>query len=165
MDGPADITQHPVAPGGSFTYEFTAGQASAYFYHSHDHPDRQQGLGLYGALISDRSTPPATPPYDLEYTVQSQEWLEREGLTVRGPTAVAIATTNVATIPWGRMQSLAHRCTATTQSASSSLGSHPVTAPTFLLRSHFVLGCRLEGGHSCGESASPTSGVADVVRL
>jgi FtsP/CotA-like multicopper oxidase with cupredoxin domain len=21
------------------------------FYHSHDHPDRQQNLGLYGALI------------------------------------------------------------------------------------------------------------------
>jgi hypothetical protein len=49
MDGPAGITQEPIKPGGSFTYEFTAGQPGTFFYHSHDHSDRQQGLGLYGA--------------------------------------------------------------------------------------------------------------------
>jgi hypothetical protein len=80
MDGPAEITQEPVAPGGEFTYEFMVGQSGTYFYHSHDHPDRQQGLGLYGALIIDpASTEP--PAHDVEYTVQLQEWLEREGLT------------------------------------------------------------------------------------
>jgi manganese oxidase len=81
MDGPAEITQRPVPTGGTFTYEFTAGQVGTYFYHSHDHPDRQQGLGLYGALIIDPLTPTAAPAYDAEYTVQLQEWLEREGLT------------------------------------------------------------------------------------
>jgi hypothetical protein len=44
MDGPAEITQRPVPPGGTFTYEFAARQAGTYFYHSHDHSDRQQGL-------------------------------------------------------------------------------------------------------------------------
>jgi FtsP/CotA-like multicopper oxidase with cupredoxin domain len=81
MDGPAEVTQRPVPTGGTFTYEFTAGQVGTYFYHSHDHPDRQQGLGLYGALIIDPLTPTATSAYDAEYTVQLQEWLEREGLT------------------------------------------------------------------------------------
>jgi len=81
MDGPAEITQRPVPPGGTFTYEFTARQAGTYFYHSHDHADRQQGLGLYGALIIDPQTPASTQAYDAEYTVQLQEWLEREGLT------------------------------------------------------------------------------------
>jgi manganese oxidase len=81
MDGAAEITQRPVAPGETFTYELTAGQAGTYFYHSHDHSDRQQGLGLYGALIIDPQTPAATRAYDAEYSVQLQEWLEREGLT------------------------------------------------------------------------------------
>jgi manganese oxidase len=81
MDGPAEITQEPIPPGGSFTYEFTTQQRGTYFYHTHDHADRQQALGLYGALIIDPKAPTDTPEYDLEYTIQLQEWLEREGYT------------------------------------------------------------------------------------
>ncbi len=81
MDGPAEITQEPIQPGESFTYEFVAQQAGTFFYHTHDHIDRQQTLGLYGALIIDPRTPQAIPAYDLEYTIQLQEWLEREGNT------------------------------------------------------------------------------------
>ncbi|GEM86012.1 multicopper oxidase family protein [Meiothermus granaticius] len=81
MDGPAYITQAPIEPGQRFTYEFTTQQTGTYFYHSHQDSDRQQGVGLYGALIIDPKTPPAKPSYDLEYTIQLQEWLKREGLT------------------------------------------------------------------------------------
>jgi manganese oxidase len=81
MDGPADITQAPIEPGQTFTYEFTTQQNGTYFYHTHKEPDRQQALGMYGALIIDPRTPPDTPAYDLEYTIQLQEWLEREGYT------------------------------------------------------------------------------------
>ena len=81
MDGPADITQKPIQPGETFSYEFTAQQSGTYFYHSHKEPDRQQALGMYGALIIDPKTPPAQPAYDLEYTLQLQEWLERQGYT------------------------------------------------------------------------------------
>jgi FtsP/CotA-like multicopper oxidase with cupredoxin domain len=82
MDGPAFITQEPIPSGGSYTYEFTAEQAGTFFYHSHDHPDRQQGLGLYGALIIDpRDSTADEPKADLEYTIQLQEWLLRESLT------------------------------------------------------------------------------------
>jgi manganese oxidase len=57
MDGPAYITQDPIRTGDSYTYEFTTDQAGTFSYHSHDHPDRQQGLGLYGAFIIDSREP------------------------------------------------------------------------------------------------------------
>ena len=84
MDGPAKITQKPVPPGGSYTYEFTVGQSGTYFYHSHDHPDRQQALGLYGALLIAPKDPGAEVKADLDYTIQLQEWLKREWLTYPG---------------------------------------------------------------------------------
>lgn len=81
MDGPADITQKPIPVGGDFTYEFTASQAGTYFYHTHDHSDRQQALGLYGALIIDPKTPDPALAATYDYSLQLQEWLTREGLT------------------------------------------------------------------------------------
>lgn len=53
MDGPAHITQEPIQHGSAYHYEFTAVQAGTYLYHTHDHVDRQQALGLYGAIIID----------------------------------------------------------------------------------------------------------------
>lgn len=81
MDGPAKITQDPIPPGGSYTYEFDVGQSGTYFYHSHDHPDRQQALGLYGALLIAPKDSAAEVRADLDYTIQLQEWLKREWLT------------------------------------------------------------------------------------
>lgn len=80
MDGPAEITQEPIEPGETFTYEFVAAQRGTYFYHSHDHTDRQQALGLYGALIIDPRQPEDYPyEYDQELVIQLQELLERGG--------------------------------------------------------------------------------------
>jgi FtsP/CotA-like multicopper oxidase with cupredoxin domain len=81
MDGPAEITQAPIQPGQTFTYEFEARQVGTFFYHSHDHVDRQQALGLYGALIVDPLQPPAARAWDHELLVQLQEWLHRDGYT------------------------------------------------------------------------------------
>jgi hypothetical protein len=81
MDGPAEITQKPIEPGETYSYEYTVGQSGTYFYHTHDHVDRQQSLGLYGALIIDPEDPSDDIPADLEYTMQLQEWLKREWLT------------------------------------------------------------------------------------
>ena len=82
MDGAAEITQAPIPPGATFTYEFTAEQRGTYFYHSHDHIDRQQALGLYGALIIDPRDPAGYPyEYDHELVIQLQELLYRGGYT------------------------------------------------------------------------------------
>jgi len=81
MDGPAEITQAPIERGQLYRYAFTAVQSGTYFYHSHDHVDRQQALGLYGAMIIDPATPDPSLAADHEYTLMIQEWLKREGLT------------------------------------------------------------------------------------
>jgi FtsP/CotA-like multicopper oxidase with cupredoxin domain len=83
MDGAADITQPAIEPGSTYTYEFTARQQGSYFYHSHAAADRQQSLGLYGALIVDPADPAvdAAYDYDHEVVVQLQEWLHRDGFT------------------------------------------------------------------------------------
>ena len=81
MDGPSEISQPPILPGGSFRYEFTAIQHGTYFYHPHAKPDRTQALGLYGALVIDPANPADEVSADHEYVIQLQEWLFREGLT------------------------------------------------------------------------------------
>ena len=81
MDGPANITQRPIAPGARFVYDFVVQQSGTYFYHSHDRPDRQQAFGLYGAIIIRSRDKAVEPSADLEYVVQLQEWLNRDGLT------------------------------------------------------------------------------------
>ncbi|MDD5579984.1 MAG: DUF4396 domain-containing protein [Methylobacter sp.] len=105
MDGATKVTQSPIAPGATYTYDYVVSQIGTYFYHSHDNPDRQQGLGLYGALIVHPSKNPenlsrlaamkhlsddaATAiaadsdevKADYDYTILLQEWLNRDGLT------------------------------------------------------------------------------------
>jgi FtsP/CotA-like multicopper oxidase with cupredoxin domain len=83
MDGAADVTPEPIPPGGSHTYEFTARQHGTFFYHSHAAPDRQQALGLYGALLIDPKDPAVDTAYGYEHeaVIQLQEWLTRDRLT------------------------------------------------------------------------------------
>jgi manganese oxidase len=81
MDGAAHVTQDPIEMGGIYHYEFTVVQSGTYLYHSHDHVDRQQALGLYGAMIIDPAASDPSIGANHEYTVLLQEWLKREGLT------------------------------------------------------------------------------------
>jgi manganese oxidase len=51
MDGVPHITQDPIQPGDSFTYEFTARTVGSHMYHSHHNATDQVGRGLLGAFI------------------------------------------------------------------------------------------------------------------
>jgi FtsP/CotA-like multicopper oxidase with cupredoxin domain len=51
MDGVPDVSQPPVAHGGTFTYEFAVPDAGLYWYHPHVMSAAQVGFGLYGALL------------------------------------------------------------------------------------------------------------------
>jgi FtsP/CotA-like multicopper oxidase with cupredoxin domain len=51
MDGVPHITQEPIQPGASFTYEFTARTPGSHMYHSHHNATDQVGRGLLGAFI------------------------------------------------------------------------------------------------------------------
>lgn len=51
LDGVPDITQPPVKPGESFTYEFTTREPAVGIYHSHHHADVQVPNGLFAPFI------------------------------------------------------------------------------------------------------------------
>ena len=55
MDGVSQpgLTQKPVLPGQTFTYEFVARPAGTFFYHSHYETDRQINVGLFAPLLID----------------------------------------------------------------------------------------------------------------
>jgi FtsP/CotA-like multicopper oxidase with cupredoxin domain len=59
MDGVPDITQAPVKPGATFTYEFPATRPSVGMYHSHHNAAHQVPDGLAGSfLIGEMRRPP-----------------------------------------------------------------------------------------------------------
>jgi FtsP/CotA-like multicopper oxidase with cupredoxin domain len=51
MDGVPHVTQEPIEPGASFTYEFVARTPGSHMYHSHHNATDQVGRGLLGAFI------------------------------------------------------------------------------------------------------------------
>lgn len=80
MDGIPDVTQDPIQPGETFTYEFTAKPAGTFMYHSHFEGDVQVGAGLYAPFIIDPKEPEASPPA-VDKTLMISEWLQRDGQT------------------------------------------------------------------------------------
>jgi FtsP/CotA-like multicopper oxidase with cupredoxin domain len=51
MDGVPHLTQPPIAPGQTFSYEFDVPDAGTYWYHPHVNSAEQVGRGLSGPLI------------------------------------------------------------------------------------------------------------------
>jgi FtsP/CotA-like multicopper oxidase with cupredoxin domain len=71
MDGMPGISQDPIAPGGTFTYEFTLKQNGTFFYHSH--MAMQEMMGLIGLFIIHPRRPHA-PRVDRDFGIILQEW-------------------------------------------------------------------------------------------
>ncbi|MDI3339588.1 MAG: copper oxidase [Sphaerobacter sp.] len=69
MDGVPFITQPPIRPGETFTYEFVAKPAGSHMYHSHHNSAEQVSMGLLGAFIVEPRDPSARPAYDVAYTL------------------------------------------------------------------------------------------------
>jgi FtsP/CotA-like multicopper oxidase with cupredoxin domain len=59
MDGVPGVTQPPVKPGESFTYEFVAPDAGTYWFHPHHRGSEQVERGLFGVLLVEDEDPPA----------------------------------------------------------------------------------------------------------
>ncbi len=57
MDGVPYLTQMPIEPGTSFTYEFDVPDSGTYWYHPHQRSVEQVGRGLYGPLIVEDDEP------------------------------------------------------------------------------------------------------------
>ncbi|XHG04318.1 hypothetical protein AWENTII_007594 [Aspergillus wentii] len=72
MDGPSMVTQCPVVPGSSITYDFTVNQNGTYWYHCHTdycYPD-----GYRQALIVHDNESYFHDLYDEEFTVTLSDW-------------------------------------------------------------------------------------------
>jgi FtsP/CotA-like multicopper oxidase with cupredoxin domain len=71
QDGVPFISQKPIAPGETYTYEFTVHQEGTFFYHAHS--AMQEMIGLLGMFIAHPQTP-HTPHVDHDFGVVLQEW-------------------------------------------------------------------------------------------
>ena len=86
MDGVPHVTQDPIKPGESFTYEFNAGPSGSHMYHSHHNATDQVGRGLLGAFLVDPKDP--AERYDRKYgATQDIVWISNDslgGFTING---------------------------------------------------------------------------------
>jgi FtsP/CotA-like multicopper oxidase with cupredoxin domain len=72
MDGVPHVTQPPVPPGGSFTYEFTPKDAGTFWFHPHVRSSEQVERGLYGVLVVEDRVP---APYARDVVWVLDDWL------------------------------------------------------------------------------------------
>lgn len=69
QDGVPFITQPPIKPGQTYTYEFNAPNPGSHMYHSHHNAAKQVGMGLLGAFIIEPKRPRAIEKVDVDYTM------------------------------------------------------------------------------------------------
>jgi FtsP/CotA-like multicopper oxidase with cupredoxin domain len=69
QDGVPFITQPPVKPGDSYTYEFTVPNAGSHMYHSHHNAAIQVGNGLLGAFIVEPRRPLPAHRAEVDYVM------------------------------------------------------------------------------------------------
>lgn len=69
MDGVPFITQPPITPGSTFTYEFPIRNAGSHMYHSHHNAAEQVTRGLLGAFIVEPKDKSREPEVTAEYTM------------------------------------------------------------------------------------------------
>jgi FtsP/CotA-like multicopper oxidase with cupredoxin domain len=86
MDGVPHVTQEPIEPGQSWTYEFVARPAGSHMYHSHHNATDQVGRGLLGAFIVDPKDPAKRAGRQYGVT-QDIVWISNDvlgGFTING---------------------------------------------------------------------------------
>jgi FtsP/CotA-like multicopper oxidase with cupredoxin domain len=84
QDGVPFITQPPIKPGETFTYEFTVplGNHGSHMYHSHYNATTQVGLGLLGAFVVEPRRATSVERADVDYTMILNDG--SHGYTVNG---------------------------------------------------------------------------------
>lgn len=82
MDGVPYVTQKPIEPGKTFTYEFELRNQGSHMYHSHHNSADQVNRGLLGAFIISPKDPAAYPKYDKEFILIMNDTLL--GFTLNG---------------------------------------------------------------------------------
>ncbi len=71
QDGVPYVSQAPVEPGQSFTYDFVPPDTGTFFFHTHCNTAEQLGRGLSGILIVDGDE---VTPFDAERILVMRDW-------------------------------------------------------------------------------------------
>jgi FtsP/CotA-like multicopper oxidase with cupredoxin domain len=79
QDGVPYVSQKPIAPGETYTYEFSVHQEGTFFYHAHS--AMQEMIGLIGMFIA-HPRMNHTPKVDHDYGIVLQEWAVLPNSTV-----------------------------------------------------------------------------------
>lgn len=82
QDGVPYITQPPVKPGETYTYEFTVPNAGSHMYHSHHNAAKQVALGLLGAFVVEPRVKQAHDRADIDYVMVLNDGYH--GYTING---------------------------------------------------------------------------------
>lgn len=82
QDGVPFITQPPIKPGQTFTYEFVPPNHGSHMYHSHHNSTKQVSLGLLGAFIVEPSGRSEEPHADVDHVLILNDGLN--GFTING---------------------------------------------------------------------------------
>jgi manganese oxidase len=82
QDGVPFITQPPIKPGASYTYEFVVPNSGSHMYHSHYNATTQVMKGLLGAFIVEPKDASAEPHADIDYVMVLNDGLA--GFTLNG---------------------------------------------------------------------------------
>jgi len=82
MDGVPFVTQPPIKPGKTFTYEFAAKNSGTHMYHSHHNSTEQVTRGLIGAFIVDPQDKSKEPQVSAEYILVLND--SGVGMTLNG---------------------------------------------------------------------------------
>ncbi|MER2498141.1 multicopper oxidase family protein [Vibrio neptunius] len=77
MDGVPFLSQPPIMPGETFSYEFTPPDAGTFWYHPHMNSVKQLGMGLVGLIIVEETQPVI---FDEEHELMLKHWhLDKKG--------------------------------------------------------------------------------------
>jgi manganese oxidase len=82
QDGVPFITQPPIKPGQSYTYDFVPPNHGSHMYHSHHNSTKQVSLGLLGAFIVEPRDRSEEPHADVDHVLILNDGLN--GFTING---------------------------------------------------------------------------------
>jgi FtsP/CotA-like multicopper oxidase with cupredoxin domain len=76
QDGVPEVTTPSILPGTTHTFEFPIIQSGTYWYHSHTHFQEQQGI--YGAIVIQPKSAPASPRAGREQVLLMSDWTNED---------------------------------------------------------------------------------------
>ncbi|MHB1327330.1 MAG: multicopper oxidase family protein [Gemmatimonadales bacterium] len=82
QDGVPFITQPPIKPGQTYTYEFVVPNSGSHMYHSHHNAAKQVSMGLLGAFIVEPKDLSREPKVDVDYVMILNDSVH--GYTING---------------------------------------------------------------------------------